>query len=89
LYRAFKVTFLAEEPRKFTLKELEEYDGKGGKPAYIAYKGKVYDVSESSLWIDVDHLGTHQAGKDLTKDMELAPHGDEVLERIKLIGVLV
>ena len=89
MYRAFKVTFLAEEPRKFTLKELEEYDGKGGKPAYIAYKGKVYDVSESSLWIDVDHLGTHQAGKDLTKDMELAPHGDEVLERIKLIGVLV
>jgi predicted heme/steroid binding protein len=89
LYKALKVTFLAEEPRKFTLKELEEYDGKGGKPACIAYKGKVYDVSESSLWSDGDHLGTHQAGKDLTEDMELAPHGDEVLERAKLIGVLV
>jgi predicted heme/steroid binding protein len=89
LYRALKVTFLAEEPRKFTLRELEEYDGKDGKPAYIAYKGKVYDVSESSLWIDGDHLGTHQAGKDLTEDMELAPHGDEVLERAKLVGVLV
>jgi predicted heme/steroid binding protein len=89
LYRALKVTFLTEELRKFTLKELEEYDGKGGKPAYIAYKGKVYDVSESSLWLDGDHLGTHQAGKDLTEDMELAPHGDEVLERAKLIGTLV
>jgi predicted heme/steroid binding protein len=84
-----KVTLLAEETRKFTLKELEEYDGKGGKPAYIAYKGQVYDVSESSLWLDGDHLGTHQAGKDLTEDMELAPHGDEVLERTKLAGVLV
>jgi predicted heme/steroid binding protein len=89
LYRASKVTLLAEEPRKLTLKELEEYDGKGGKPAYIAYKGKVYDVSESSFWLDGDHLGTHQAGKDLTEDMELAPHGNEVLERAKLIGVLV
>jgi predicted heme/steroid binding protein len=84
-----KVRFLAEEPRKFTLKELEEYDGKGGKPAYVACKGRVYDVSESSLWTDGDHLGTHQAGKDLTEDIELAPHGDEVLERAKLVGVLV
>jgi predicted heme/steroid binding protein len=84
-----KGTFLAKEPRKFTLKELEEYNGKDGKPAYIACKGKVYDVSESSLWLDGDHLGTHQAGKDLTKEMEAAPHGDEVLERAKLVGVLV
>jgi predicted heme/steroid binding protein len=89
LYRAFKVTFLAEEPRKFTLKELEEYDGKGGKPAYIAYKGKVYEVSNSDFWIAGEHMGTHQAGKDLTEELELAPHRDEVLERIKLIGVLV
>jgi predicted heme/steroid binding protein len=81
--------FLATEPRKFTLKELEEYNGKDGKPAYIAYKGKVYDVSASSLWLDGDHLGMHQAGKDFTEELEIAPHGDEVLERAKLIGVLV
>ena len=84
-----KVTFLAEEPRKFTLKELEEYNGKGGKPVYIAHKGKVYDLSGSSLWSDGDHLGIHQAGKDLTEDIEMAPHGNEVLEKVKLIGVLV
>jgi predicted heme/steroid binding protein len=80
---------LAEEPRKFTIKELEEYDGKGGKPAYIAYKRKVYDASEVPLWSDGDHLGIHQAGKDLTEDMEMAPHGNDVLEKVKLIGVLV
>ena len=80
---------MAEEPRKFTLKELEEYDGKGGKPAYIVYKGKVYEVSDSDLWSGGDHMGMHQAGKDLTEELELAPHRDEVLKRIKLIGVLV
>jgi predicted heme/steroid binding protein len=89
LFRALKVAFLAEEPRKFTLKELEEYDGKGGKPAYIACKGKVYEVSNSDFWAAGEHMGMHQAGKDLTEDVELAPHGDEVLERAKLIGVLV
>jgi predicted heme/steroid binding protein len=77
------------EPRKFTLKELAEYNGAGGKPAYVAYKGKVYDVSASSFWLDGDHFGTHQAGKDLTEDLELAPHGGEVLERTKPVGVLV
>lgn len=80
---------MAEESRKFTLKELEEYDGKGGKPAYIAHKGKVYDVSGLSLWLGGDHLGAHQAGKDLTEESALAPHGEEVLERAKLIGTLV
>jgi len=80
---------LAEESRKFTLKELEEYDGKGGKPAYIAHKGKVYEVSGLPLWLGGDHLGAHQAGKDLTDELALAPHGDEVMERAKLIGTLV
>ncbi len=35
--------------RKFTREELKKYDGKNGRPAYIAYKGKVYDVSDSHL----------------------------------------
>jgi predicted heme/steroid binding protein len=38
--------------RKFTLEELKQYDGRDGRPAYIAYKGKVYDVTDSFLWID-------------------------------------
>jgi predicted heme/steroid binding protein len=83
-----KVILLTEET-KFTLEELAEYNGTGGKPAYVAYKGKVYDVSASSFWLDGDHFGAHQAGKDLTEELELAPHGGEVLERTKLVGVLV
>jgi predicted heme/steroid binding protein len=75
--------------RKLTLEELKQYDGKEGKPAYIAYKGKVYDVTDNFLWIDGDHQGEHTAGKDLTEAMANAPHGEENLERVRLIGVLV
>ncbi len=75
--------------RKFTLEELSKFDGREGRPAYIAYKGKVYDVTEDYLWVDGDHQGEHVAGKDLTEEMSRAPHGEDTLERVKMIGVLV
>lgn len=75
--------------RKFTLKELKKYDGKDGGPAYIAYNGKVYDVTESYIWIGGDHQGQHEAGKDLTEELAQAPHGEEMLANVKLIGILV
>ena len=76
------------ELRKFTTEELEEYNGKNGKLAYIAYQGKVYDATDSDLWRDGEHMGLHEAGKDITEELELAPHREEVLERIKLVGTL-
>jgi predicted heme/steroid binding protein len=75
--------------KQFTLNELKKYDGKDGRPAYIAYKGKVYDVSDDFLWVEGDHQGEHVAGKDLTEGMARAPHAEDVLERVPLIGVLV
>ena len=77
-----------ETTRKFTLDELSKFNGKEGRPAYVTHKGKVYDVTESSQWIDGDHLG-HAAGEDLTEQMEIAPHGEDVMERMKVVGVLV
>jgi len=79
---------LETSERKFTSEELKQFDGRDGRPAYIAYKGKVYDVTESFLWINGDHQGQHEAGKDLTEEMALAPHGEETIERVKLVGVL-
>jgi predicted heme/steroid binding protein len=75
--------------RRFTLEELKQYDGKDGRPAYIAYKDKVYDVTDDYLWAEGNHQGEHAAGRDLTEEMALAPHGDDVVERVKLVGVLV
>lgn len=75
------------ETRKFTTAELGEFNGKNGKPAYVAYKGKVYDVTDSSQWLDGDHLG-HEAGQDLTEEMEIAPHAEDVMDRMKQVGVL-
>lgn len=77
------------ELKKFTLEELRQYDGRDSKPAYMAYKGKVYDVTESFLWVGGDHQGQHEAGKDLTEEMASAPHQEEILQGVKLIGVLV
>ena len=75
--------------KKVTKQELEQNNGKNGKPAYLAYKGKVYDVSESSFWLDGEHIGMHNAGKDLTEELEMAPHSEENLKRVKLVGDLV
>ena len=80
---------MSQEPRKITTVELAENNGQDGKPAYIAFRGKIYDVSESAFWLYGDHMGTHQAGKDLTSEIELAPHREEVLQRMKEVGVLV
>jgi len=77
------------ESRKFSVEELAKYNGKDGNPAYIAFQGNVFDVSESPMWLEGDHMGAHEAGKDLTSEMELAPHRDETLQRVKQVGVLV
>ena len=76
-----------EEVKKFTISELSQFNGKNGNPAYVGYKGKVYDVTESYQWGDGEHLG-HIAGKDLTDQMEIAPHGEDIMERMKVVGLL-
>ncbi len=77
-----------EETKKFTLQELSQFGGKNSKPAYVAFKGKVYDVTESYQWAEGEHLG-HSAGQDLTEFMDIAPHAPDVMERMKVVGELV
>jgi predicted heme/steroid binding protein len=76
-----------EKTQKFTINELRNFNGKDGHPAYVGFKGKVYDVTESSQWLDGDHLG-HAAGQVLTDEMDIAPHGEDVIERMKVVGIL-
>ncbi len=72
----------------FTKEEVAQYNGKNGNPAYVIYKGKVYDVSASFLWKDGTHQVLHSAGVDLTNAMEQAPHGGDVLEKFPVVGIL-
>ena len=70
----------------FTEEELKQYDGsQKGKPIYFAYKSKVYDITESPLFLDGLHF-EHYAGIDLTDYMADAPHKEEVFENLRVIG---
>jgi predicted heme/steroid binding protein/uncharacterized membrane protein len=74
--------------RKFTPAELAAHAGAPGQSVYIAFQGKVYDVSDSSLWKGGQHMGRHGAGADLTSEFADAPHGEEVFERYPQVGVV-
>jgi len=74
--------------KNFSRSELARYNGKNGASAYIAYKGKVYDASNSYQWRNGRHQVIHNAGEDLTGGLEHAPHGVELLERFPVIGTL-
>jgi predicted heme/steroid binding protein len=75
--------------RTFTIKELAAYDGKNGAPAYIAYHGKVYDVSDSYMWRNGQHWVRHSAGVDYSGGLDQAPHGADLLERFPIVGILL
>jgi len=74
--------------RQFSIAELSQYDGKDGRRAYFAYKGKVYDASNSRLWRGGKHASTHVAGIDLTEALLKAPHHEEILARLPIVGYL-
>jgi predicted heme/steroid binding protein len=50
----------------FTKEELRKYDGRNGV-VYIAYNGKVFDVSDSYHWRTGIHHAMHPCGCDLTE----------------------
>ena len=84
-----KAEILTEEVRPFTLEELGRFDGKEGRSIYVAYKGKVYDLSASPLFQGEKRMRCHVAGKDLTKDIEIAPHGDDLVFKFPAVGRLM
>jgi predicted heme/steroid binding protein/uncharacterized membrane protein len=79
---------LTDPKKEISLDELKANNGAAGKPAYIVYQDRVIDVSASQRWPGGHHMGAHYAGKDLTPELEAAPHGPEVFERFPEVGVL-
>ncbi|MFH0812587.1 MAG: DUF2231 domain-containing protein [Pseudomonadota bacterium] len=74
--------------KEFTLEELSRCNGMNGKPVYVAHQGRIFDISESTLWKGGIHMKRHQAGKDLTADIQAAPHTPENLERFPQVGIV-
>lgn len=73
--------------RVFSIEELAAYDGKNGAPAYIAFDGRVYDVSSSYQWRGGRHQFRHFAGVAYS-GLDGAPHGPDLLERLPVVGLL-
>lgn len=65
---------------------LRSFDGKNDSPAFIAYKGNVYDMTTLKLWKNGVHM-KHQAGHDLSEFIAKAPHGEEKLESLPVVGM--
>ena len=60
--------------------------GRDGRPAYIAYKGIIYDVADSKLWKSGMHMMKHAAGNDLTDMLKNAPHGEDKVLGLPRVG---
>ncbi|SMB90513.1 Predicted heme/steroid binding protein [Desulfonispora thiosulfatigenes DSM 11270] len=73
--------------QEFTLEELAYFDGSNGKPAYVAIKGFVYDVSLNATWGGGSHFGLI-AGKDLTAQFLGCHPREEVLRVLPKVGVV-
>ncbi|MFB3888673.1 MAG: twin-arginine translocation signal domain-containing protein [Candidatus Bathyarchaeia archaeon] len=78
----------ATKTRRFTLTDLQQFDGLDGRPLYVVYKGRVYDLSTSRLWLQGRHMGMHTRSENLTETIKGAPHGEETILRFPTVGEL-
>lgn len=72
----------------FTSAQLALRNGQDREEIWIAYQGRIYDVTNSRLWRDGKHY-EHWAGQDLTHELPDAPHTEKVFEKFVQIGILV
>ncbi|MCH7397520.1 cytochrome b5 [Belliella sp. DSM 107340] len=71
----------------YTKQQLALRNGQDKPEIWIAYKGMIYDVSNSRLWKNGKHY-EHWAGQDLTEELTDAPHTEKVFEKFDIVGHL-
>jgi len=74
--------------KKISRQQLSLRNGQDMEEVWVAYRGKVYDVSLSRLWRTGRHY-EHWAGQDLTEELKDAPHSAKVFRRFEIVGKLV
>lgn len=72
----------------YTKSQLALRNGQDKPEIWIAFKGKIYDVTPSRLWRNGKHY-EHWAGQDLTSELQDAPHTEKVFEKFSIIGELI
>jgi predicted heme/steroid binding protein len=70
-----------------TKTQLSLRNGQDKPEIWVAFSGRVYDVTSSKLWQNGKHY-EHWAGQDLTDELADAPHSAEVFDRFTHIGML-
>jgi predicted heme/steroid binding protein len=69
----------------YTRSQLALRNGSDREEIWIAYQGLIYEVTPSRHWRTGVHYG-HWAGQELSEELPAAPHGEEVFQRMELIG---
>ena len=72
----------------YTKSQLALRNGQDKDEIWVAYKGNIYDVTQSRLWFKGTHY-EHWSGQDLTAELADAPHSEKVFERFEVIGKLI
>jgi len=72
----------------YTKSQLALRNGQDKPMIWVAYRGNIYDVSDSRLWKNGKHY-EHWAGQDLTEELADAPHSATVFQKFKIIGKLL
>ena len=73
--------------KTYTKSQLALRNGQDRDEVWVAYQGKIYDVTKSRLWKTGKHY-EHWAGQDLTAELPDAPHTEKVFEKFEVIGKL-
>ncbi|TFF40700.1 cytochrome b5 domain-containing protein [Mucilaginibacter psychrotolerans] len=71
----------------YTKSQLALRNGQDKPQIWVAFKGVIYDVTESRLWRNGKHY-EHWAGQDLTEELADAPHTETVFEKFVVVGRL-
>jgi predicted heme/steroid binding protein len=73
---------------EFSKSYLALRNGQDKPQIWVAFKGIIYDVTESRLWKNGKHY-EHWAGQDLTEEQKDAPHSDQVFAKFEVVGRLL
>jgi predicted heme/steroid binding protein len=85
-YRSLSERIDRGEDFQMTGDDLTLFTGRGKRRALVAVKGNLFEMTGRDLWRHGIHPGGHHAGQDLTDSFRDAPHGPEVLDRVRRVG---